>query len=358
MQPVREVYSLLMPVHGGRIIVPRAAVAEVMGYSKPKDRPEDAPAFVLGFVEWQNQRIPLVSFEAARGGDVPELGRRTRIAVVFGIADRLKPNVFAVVTQGYPYLVRVNENVLHSEAMETEEPLILARVRMANEKPFVPDLEKLELLIAESLGVAADEADASVPAEPVDELDALGLGDEEEFGDALLDDGESGDVSFDVADDAIASTADETEANEFSVDMEAADLSDQVAGDEEELGAAAPDLDEVTAFGADTNYSSELDELTEALEGTSGEEEAETASVDLDEVTSFGAETNYSSELDELSSALQGNDEEIEVTEDDDEYAIDLSDLSTEEGDEAKDDAADAFDFSDLELDDEDEKKE
>lgn len=357
MQPVREVYSLLMPVHGGRIIVPRAAVAEVMGYSKPKDRPEDAPAFVLGFVEWQNQRIPLVSFEAARGGDVPELGRRTRIAVVFGIADRLKPNVFAVVTQGYPYLVRVNENVLHSEAMETEEPLILARVRMANEKPFVPDLEKLELLIAESLGIAGDEADATAPVEPVDELDVLGLGDEEEFGDALLDDEESGDVSFDVAGDALDSTASETEKNETFIDTEAPDLSDQVAGDEEDLETVAPDLDEVTAFGADTNYSSELDELTDSLEEMSGEEEAETASVDLNEVTAFGAETNYSSELDELSSALQGNEEEIEVVADDDEYAIDLSDLSTEESGETEDDDANALDFSDLELDDEDEKK-
>lgn len=358
MQPVREVYSLLMPVYGGRIIVPRAAVAEVMGYSKPKDRPEDAPAFVLGFVEWQNQRIPLVSFEAARGGDVPELGRRTRIAVVFGIADRLKPNVFAVVTQGYPYLVRVNENVLHSEAMETEEPLVLARVRMANEKPFVPDLEKLELLIAEGLGMTAD-VDEPTP-EPIDELDALGLGDEEEFSDALLDDEEGRDVSFEVADDAV--DGDSTETSEYSIDAikeEPAD-SNQETGDEEELLSAAPDLDEVTAFGADTNYSSELEELTDALEGNdvNEDEQADMANVDLDEVTSFGADTNYSSELDELSSALQGGKDEIEVAADDDEYAIDLSDLSTETGGEAEGNDADTFDFSDLELDDEDEKKE
>lgn len=355
MQPVREVYSLLMPVHGGRIIVPRAAVAEVMGYSKPKDRPEGAPAFVLGFVEWQNQRIPLVSFEAARGGDVPELGRRTRIAVVFGIADRLKPNVFAVVTQGYPYLVRVNENVLHSEAVETEEPLILARVRMANEKPFVPDLEKLELLIAESLGIAPDAADESLlSSEPVDELDALGLGDEEDFGDALLDDDET-DVSFDVADDATESGQDfETPAGEG---RDAESAVEPASEDDAASLPAAPDLGEVTAFGADTNYSSELEELTEALEEDNTDEEIDTASVELDEVTSFGAETNYSNELDELSSALQGGDEEIEIAADDDEYAIDLSGLATETGEEEGDDA-DAFDFSDLELDDEDEKKE
>jgi chemosensory pili system protein ChpC len=322
MQSVREVYSLLMPIQGSRIIVPRAAVAEVMGYTKPKERPEGAPAFVLGYVEWQGQRIPLVSFEAARGGDVPELGRRTRIAVVFGIADRLKPNVFAVVTQGYPYLVRVNENVLHREEMESEEPLVLARVRMANEKPFVPDLERLELLIAEGLGIEAAAGEAVATADTVDELDAIELGDEEEFGSALLENSE---------DDA----SDETPLSSDG----ALDTSAEI------------DLGEVTSFGTETNYSSEMDTLEIALgddETTPESDETDLAPVNLDEVTAFGADTNYSSELDELSGALQDDAKPGETTADD--YAIDLSGLEVEsDTDEPSDDIE--FDLSDLEID-------
>lgn len=326
MQPVREVYSLLMPVQDGRIIVPRAAVAEVMGYTRPKQRPDDAPEFVLGFIEWQRQQIPLVSFEAARGRDVPELGRRTRIAVVFGIGGRLKPDVFAIVTQGYPYLVRVNENVLQTEAMEADDPLVLARVRMANEKPYIPDLERLETLIADGLGI--EPAGPNVAADvPVDELDAVAAGDEEEFGAGIVET--------------------ETGANTEEVNV---------------------DFDEVTSFGTETSHSPELDALSEALEANDEGDAVEDPSVDLEEVTAFGVETNYSAALDELSEALQ-EDSGAGSEESGDNDVIDLSGLELENeentgepevpgisNDDSTNDAAGEFDLSDLELDSDDEK--
>lgn len=318
MQPVREVYSLLMPVQDGRIIVPRAAVAEVMGYSRPKERPEGAPEFLLGFVEWQGQRIPLVSFEAARGRGVPEKNRRARIAIVFGLAGRLDPNVFAVVTQGYPYLVRVNENVLHNEPMETADPLILARVRMANERPFVPDLEKLETLIADVLGVGEPTGEAPVE---VDELDALDVADEEEFGSALL--GETDD--------------DEDDTVGFDGDTNG-------SGDE----AANVDIGDITSFGTETSVSGELASIDDALAATDAEDGVE-SEIDLGEVTAVGLETDYAAELEDLSSALEEN-----ATDDpgDDEFTIDVSD----ETDGAKGDENE-FDLSDLEFDLDDDAK-
>ncbi len=322
MQPVREVYSLLMPVQGGRIIVPRAAVAEVTGYTRPKDRPENAPDFVLGFIDWQGQKIPLVSYEAARGQGVPELGRRTRIAVVFGIAGRLDPDVFAIVTQGYPYLVRVNENVLQREEMESEDALVLARVRMANEKPLIPDFDRLEVLIAEGLGITAGGEDAAAEPESLDELDALG--NEEDFDAGLI-----------VEDDS------ETDSGESAADP-----------------AADVDLGDVTSFGVETGYSIELENLPGAVADEETGEDG--AAVDVGEVTAFGTETNYSVEMDELSEALQAGDDTTK--DDEDGYAIDLSGLEADvEGtdDESAETPApedDAFDFSDLTLDD-DEKR-
>lgn len=338
MQPVREVYSLLMPVKDGRIIVPRAAVAEVMGYTKPKNRPGDAPEFVLGFIEWQRQQIPLVSFEAARGLGVPELGRRTRIAVVFGIGGRLKPDVFAVVTQGYPYLVRVNENVLQSETMDADEALVLARVRMANERPYIPDLERLEALIADGLGIESATGDEAAQDVPVDELDMAATGDEEEFGAAIVDEAGAGETA-----------PEEAEVN----------------------------LEEVTSFGTETNHSPELDAISEALEansdaaGNGADEEDAGADIDLEEVTVVGVETNYSAELDDLSAALKDEgDEEAPQEADDDSFdvsGLDLSSLELESGesaedaapDDASDDKPDEIDISDLEfdLDDEDSEK-
>ena len=40
---LEDLYSLLVPLNGNRLIVPRACVAEVVRYSKPERRP-DSPA--------------------------------------------------------------------------------------------------------------------------------------------------------------------------------------------------------------------------------------------------------------------------------------------------------------------------
>jgi chemosensory pili system protein ChpC len=203
MQNIREVYSLLIPIDHGRIILPRAAVAEVTAFMKPVERPENAPDFLLGYISWQNQMIPLVSFEAAAGKKVPETSRRSRIAVLFGVEGRLgKPNLFAMVTQGYPYLVRVNAGVLRNEELlDDDNPeLVLARTRMANERPLIPNIGRLEEMTADALGLTGDEPETAAE-EPVDELDALAAT-EEEFEEGLLDDLASDDTDSDTSDDA------------------------------------------------------------------------------------------------------------------------------------------------------------
>jgi chemosensory pili system protein ChpC len=55
------------------------------------------------------------------------------------------------VTQGFPQLVRVNPDVL---GVDTEQPLpeglpALCRARMIHEYPLIPDVERLEQMIAD-----------------------------------------------------------------------------------------------------------------------------------------------------------------------------------------------------------------
>jgi chemosensory pili system protein ChpC len=149
---IEEVYSLLIPFAGGKLILPRLSVAEVTGYVRPKPVP-NAPVWLLGLMSWQDQQIPLVSFEGLCGRKVPERANRTRIAVTHAINDQLEPPVFAIMTQGYPYLVRVNSAVLsiESENEFTSGEPVITRVRMANERPFIPDLEAIEQKLVEAM---------------------------------------------------------------------------------------------------------------------------------------------------------------------------------------------------------------
>jgi chemosensory pili system protein ChpC len=59
--------------------------------------------------------------------------------------------VFGIVTQGFPQLVRVNADVVKPDSSRTfpERMPVLCQVRMINETPLIPDLERLEEIIAQ-----------------------------------------------------------------------------------------------------------------------------------------------------------------------------------------------------------------
>jgi chemosensory pili system protein ChpC len=144
-----ELYSLLVPLSEDRLIVPRACVAEVVRFSKAETE-EGAHDWMLGSVTWNGRPLPVVSFEGAIGKDIPAVTGRTRVVVFYAITGQLKTGYFGVLTQGFPQLVRVNRDVLKLEAKEgwPDDAPVLCRVRMINEFPIIPDLEKLEAMLA------------------------------------------------------------------------------------------------------------------------------------------------------------------------------------------------------------------
>jgi chemosensory pili system protein ChpC len=148
-----ELYSLLIPLLEDRLIVPRACVAEVIRYIAPEQEP-GAHGWMLGNVEWNGRQLPTVSYEGVLGKDLPATTGRSRVVVFHASTGQLKTGYFGVLTQGFPQLVRVNKDVLKLETTEgwPDDAPVLCRVKMINEFPLIPDLEKLEaMLVRESL---------------------------------------------------------------------------------------------------------------------------------------------------------------------------------------------------------------
>jgi chemosensory pili system protein ChpC len=149
-----ELYSLLVPLSGERLIVPRACVAEVIGYQAPAEM-TNAPPWYLGLVSWGGRSVPVVSFEGACGQTLPTASSRTRIVIFHASGSRLQSGYFGMLTQGFPQLVRVNADVLRPDASRSfpERSPVICQVRMVNETPLIPDLERLEQMIAEETSV-------------------------------------------------------------------------------------------------------------------------------------------------------------------------------------------------------------
>ena len=144
-----ELYSLLVPLTDDRLIVPRTCVAEVVRYSKP-DQKEGSHNWMLGTMNWSGRQVPVVSYEGVLGKDIPVATGRTRIVIFLAITGQLKAGYFGVLKQVFPQLVRVNRDVLKLDATEgwPADAPVLCRVKMINEYPLIPDLEKLELMLA------------------------------------------------------------------------------------------------------------------------------------------------------------------------------------------------------------------
>jgi chemosensory pili system protein ChpC len=149
---VEELYSLLIPLNQGRLIVPRACVAEVVRYTEPKEK-IDGPAWFRGRMSWNKVQVPTVNFEELCGLPSTRPGGRTRVAIFNCLSDVLETGFFGVLTEGFPQLVRVNRHVMELDDKHAwpEEGPVICQIRMINEYPLVPDIEKLESMIQDYL---------------------------------------------------------------------------------------------------------------------------------------------------------------------------------------------------------------
>src|SRR5207253_11140901 len=84
---VNEIYSLLVPLTEARLIIPRACVAEVIGFQTPSEL-TGAPPWYIGTVPWNGKAAPLVSFEGACGQMSPPASGRTRLVVPHALRAR------------------------------------------------------------------------------------------------------------------------------------------------------------------------------------------------------------------------------------------------------------------------------
>jgi chemosensory pili system protein ChpC len=151
-QEQKELYSLLIPLKTERLLVPRMCVAEVIAFADAaRDRGSAGPDWFLGTIDWNGRRLPVVSFDSAQVEQRPAKRNRTRVVVFHAIAGELKGGYYGILTQGFPQLVRVNRDVLTldtEQGLPDEQP-VLCRARMIHEYPLIPDVERLERMIAD-----------------------------------------------------------------------------------------------------------------------------------------------------------------------------------------------------------------
>lgn len=156
-ETVAEIYSLLVPLASERLLIPRSCVAEVIGFQPPSEM-TGAPPWYLGLVPWNGRNLPLVSFEGCCGNDIPAASSRSRIVILHAVSPRIDAGYLALVSQGFPQLVRVSREIVAVDDSRTFPPRspVICQISMLNESPLVPDLDRLEKMVAEETSILPD----------------------------------------------------------------------------------------------------------------------------------------------------------------------------------------------------------
>lgn len=136
-----ELFCVLLPLEAGKLILPRSIVEEVRALAELQPLP-GMPPWLAGRVRWRGGTIPLVAIEPLLGEPLPERSRRSRMVIVRTPPDTLEPGVMAILSQGFPYILRVTPELL-STARRPENEALLAEAALGLERPMVPDLPAL-----------------------------------------------------------------------------------------------------------------------------------------------------------------------------------------------------------------------
>ncbi|AXQ29832.1 chemotaxis protein CheW [Solimonas sp. K1W22B-7] len=145
-----QIYAVLIALEGDTLLLPNAAVAEVVARDALQPAESGAPAWLAGYCDWNNRRVPVISFETANGSGRNAESRRARVVVLNSFGTHLPSGLLAIVSQGYPHLVTLNRPAVKPlELRPTDRAdLVLARVRIANQEAAIPDLTALEAEIS------------------------------------------------------------------------------------------------------------------------------------------------------------------------------------------------------------------
>lgn len=142
---VKEVRSVLIPLHELQLLLPNAVVAEVIGYQQPEPVEEGKPDWLMGTAVWRGVIIPVVSFEGMLGERVVIPGHRGRIVVMNTLNQNQQLTHVGLAVKAIPSLVRVSaDNVKPLDPKDELDPLLKQLVEVDMNPAAIPDLDEIE----------------------------------------------------------------------------------------------------------------------------------------------------------------------------------------------------------------------
>ena len=142
-----QIKCVILKINDDELLMPNASVAEIVPI-KNIINVANKPGWLLGYLDWRGQSVPLISFEAMDNVRMPSLATgKVKAAVLFSIGDDANVPYMSILVQGSPTAVNVKAEDLVSNKDEITHPAIEDKVIMADGTYSIMNIEKLESIV-------------------------------------------------------------------------------------------------------------------------------------------------------------------------------------------------------------------
>lgn len=144
---------IILTLRTENVLVPNAAVAEIIS-AKDASTLEDAPEWYLGKMFWRGVDVPLVSYEAAGGGQARSVNLNTQVAVLYSVNRETTYPYIGLVISGVPHVTRFGRDqiIVDPESVldEYKHPMVAQKTRINGAAVSILDLNAIESMVVEA----------------------------------------------------------------------------------------------------------------------------------------------------------------------------------------------------------------
>lgn len=144
-EAISELSTFLVPLLKRNILIPDAAVAEIIPY-EPLQRVQDTPDWFLGFLGWRGVQVPVASFEMLtieRASFSLVSVSSASLVILRALGGEEDFQYMAIVSQALPQLLQLGSDELFETGEPTERTEVL-KARYADEIIAIPDFDYIE----------------------------------------------------------------------------------------------------------------------------------------------------------------------------------------------------------------------
>lgn len=142
-----QIKCVLLKINEDVLLLPNSSLVEVVPVRNIINV-ANKPRWMLGYLDWRGNSVPLVAFETMNNVRMPSLANQeVRAAVLYAVGENKSIPFLSFLVQGVPQIINVTPTDIVADTAEVVHPAIERKVLVKGEQASVVSMEKLEGMI-------------------------------------------------------------------------------------------------------------------------------------------------------------------------------------------------------------------